>query len=103
GVQTCALAISMFDEYGIEPPKDWEGFLDVLETLKENGVEYTIVFPAADDGIGQFMNPMMMNNAPEEDIWEKVQEGERKVTEDWWVKTLYQFDINTYKIYYIEE
>jgi len=94
---------TMFDEYGIEPPKDWEGFLDVLETLKENGVEYPIVFPAADDGIGQFMNPMMMNNAPEEDIWEKVQEGERKVTEDWWVKTLSQFEELNDKGYFGEE
>ena len=81
---------TMFDEYGLEPPSDWEGFLEVNETLAENGVEYPIVFPAADNGPGQFMNPMMMNNEPEEGMWIKVQEGERKVTEDWWVKTLTQ-------------
>lgn len=79
---------TMFDELGIEPAEDWEGFLALNETLKENGVEYPIVFPAGDNGPGQFMNPMMMNTEPEEGIWEKVQEGERKVSEDWWVETL---------------
>ena len=79
---------SMFDEYGLEPPKDWEGFLELNEALKEKGVEYPIVFPAGDNGPGQFMNPMMMNTEPEEGIWEKVQDGERKITEDWWIETL---------------
>lgn len=79
---------TMFDEYGLEPPKDWDGFLKVNETLKEKGVEFPIVFPAGDNGPGQFMNPMMMNTEPEEGIWEKVQEGDRKITEDWWVETL---------------
>lgn len=79
---------TMFDEYGLEPAEDWEGFLAINETLKENGIEYPIVFPAGDNGPGQFMNSMMMNTEPEEGIWEKVQEGDRKVSEDWWIETL---------------
>ncbi len=81
----------MFEKFGLEVPRDWEGFLALCEALKQNGVEYPIVFPAADNGPGQFMNSMMMNNEPDEDIWRKVQAGERKITEDWWVKTLSQF------------
>lgn len=83
---------AMFEEVGIEPAKDWDGFLEMLEALKQHGVEMPIIFPAADNGPGQFMNPMMMNNALEEDIWEQVQAGERQVTEEWWVKTLSQID-----------
>lgn len=81
---------TMFEEYGLEQPKDWDGFLEVSDVLKENGVEYPIVFPAGDHGPGQFMNPMMMNNEPDEDIWYDVQSGDREVTEEWWVKTLSQ-------------
>lgn len=79
---------SMFDELGLEPPKDWDGFLELNEKLKEEGIENPLIFPAGDNGPGQFMNPMMMNTEPEEGIWEKVQEGERKISEDWWIESL---------------
>lgn len=82
---------TMFEKYGItEKPKNWEEFLQVCETLKSNGVEIPIAFPAADNGPGQFMNPMVMNNAPDEDIFRKLQAGEVKATDEWWVKTLSQ-------------
>ncbi|WP_017378835.1 ABC transporter substrate-binding protein [Paenisporosarcina sp. TG-14] len=80
----------IFDELGLTPPEDWEGFLELCETLKENGY-IPIAFPGADIGAGQFMNSMMMNNAPDEDIVEKVENGEAKLTDEWWVKTLEQF------------
>ncbi|RLL41173.1 extracellular solute-binding protein [Oceanobacillus piezotolerans] len=94
---------TLFDKFGVEPPADWEGFLELNETLKENGIERPIIFPAADNGPGQFMNPMMMNNEPDEDIWEKVQSGERKVTEEWWVKTLSQIKELNDKGYFGED
>ncbi|MFZ5946274.1 MAG: ABC transporter substrate-binding protein [Bacillota bacterium] len=82
---------TLFEKVGIkELPQDWEGFLAMCETLKQNGVEIPIAFPAADNGPGQFINTMMMNNEPDEDIFRKVQSGERKATEEWWVKTLTQ-------------
>ncbi|MBT2692567.1 sugar ABC transporter substrate-binding protein [Bacillus sp. ISL-55] len=81
---------TLFKELGIEPPDDWEGFLAMNEKLKENG--YTpIAFPGADIGPGQFMNSMMMNNAPDEEIFAKLMNGEAKLTDEWWVKTLTQF------------
>ncbi|GGC85327.1 sugar ABC transporter substrate-binding protein [Thalassobacillus devorans] len=80
----------LFEELGIEPPNDWEGFLAMNEKLKENG--YTpIAFPGADIGAGQLMNSMMMNNAPDEEIFTKLENGETKLTDEWWVKTLTQF------------
>ncbi|TXC82235.1 extracellular solute-binding protein [Metabacillus litoralis] len=81
---------SLFKELGIEPADDWEGFLEMCQTLLDNG--YTpIAFPGADIGPGQFMNPMMMNNAPDEEVFAKLMNGEAKLTEEWWVKTLAQF------------
>ncbi|NLT94306.1 MAG: sugar ABC transporter substrate-binding protein [Clostridia bacterium] len=80
---------TMFDQLGLEKPHDWESFLEVCEKLKQHGV-IPIIFPAADNGPGQFMNPMVMNNAPDEDIFIKLQNGEVKATDEWWVKTLSQ-------------
>ncbi len=80
--------VALFEQYGLEPPADWEGFLNVCRTLRENGVD-PIVF-AGNVSPSQFINPMLMNNAPEEDIFEQVEAGERQVTEDWFVTTLSQ-------------
>ncbi|MFC4775821.1 ABC transporter substrate-binding protein [Paenibacillus sp. GCM10023252] len=82
--------VALFEKHGIEVPKDWEGFLAAAEKLKAAGLT-PIAFAGADIGPGQFMNPMVMNNAPDEDIFVKLQAGETKLTEDWWVKTLSQF------------
>lgn len=82
--------VGLFEELGLTPPNDWEGFLALCETLKENGY-IPIAFPGSDIGPGQFMNSMMMNNAPDEDIIAKVESGEAKFTDEWWVKTLSQF------------
>ncbi|MGX1194745.1 ABC transporter substrate-binding protein [Metabacillus sp. SLBN-84] len=92
----------IFEELGLEPPKDWEGFLALCETLKENG--YTpIAFPGADIGPGQLMNSMMMNNAPDEEIFAKLMAGDAKLTDEWWVKTLSQFKELTDKGYITKE
>jgi len=78
----------VFEQYGLEVPEDWQGFLNVCRTLRENDVD-PIVF-AGDVSPSQFINPMLMNNAPEEDIFAQVEAGERQVTEDWFVTTLSQ-------------
>lgn len=82
--------VKLFEKYGIEVPKDWDGFLAAAEKLKQEGI-VPIAFPGADIGPGQFMNPMVMNNAPDEDIFVKLEEGKAKLTDEWWVKTLSQF------------
>ncbi|MGD7025112.1 extracellular solute-binding protein [Rossellomorea vietnamensis] len=80
---------TLFDELGLEPADDWEGFLELCQTLKDEG--YTpIAFPGADIGPGQMMNPMMMNNAPE-GVFGDMMNGETELTDEWWVDTLAQF------------
>lgn len=82
---------TLFKELDLDPnTKSWDEFLALCEALAKAG--YTpIAFPGADIGPGQFMNSMMMNNAPEEDIFNKLIAGEAKLTDEWWVKTLTQF------------
>ncbi|WP_419871278.1 ABC transporter substrate-binding protein [Candidatus Pristimantibacillus sp. PTI5] len=82
--------VKLFEKYGIDLPKDWDGFLAAAEKLKQKGI-VPIAFPGADIGPGQFMNPMVMNNAPDEEIFVKLEAGEAKLTDEWWVKTLSQF------------
>ncbi len=80
----------LFEELGLEPAKDWEGFLELCQKLKDAGY-IPIAFPGADIGPGQLMNAMVMNNAPDEEIFDKLINGEAKLTDEWWVKTLEQF------------
>lgn len=67
----------------------WDAWLQMCATLKKADIS-PILFPGADDGPSQFINPMLMNNQPSDDIWTKVEAGDAKVTEDWFVKTLSQ-------------
>ncbi|MDN7243104.1 extracellular solute-binding protein [Planococcus sp. N028] len=88
----------MFDELGLEVPKSWTEFQELCDTLLENGIT-PIAFPGADIGPNQFMNSMMMNNAPDEEIFAKLQSGEEKLTNEWWVKTLEDFQLLEQKGY----
>jgi len=82
--------VALFEKYGVEVPKDWDSLLAALEVFKQAGIT-PIAFPGADIGPGQLMNSMVMNNAPDEDIFVKLEAGEAKLTDEWWVKTLAQF------------
>ena len=82
--------IGLFEKYNVDVPKDWDSLLAALEVFKQAGIT-PIAFPGADIGPGQLMNSMVMNNAPDEAIFTKLEAGEAKLTDDWWVKTLAQF------------
>lgn len=79
----------IFAKNNLQPPTDWNGFLSVCETLKNSGV-IPLIFDS-EIGYSQFMNPMLMNNMPEADTLQKVQKGEAKLTDAWFVTTLSQF------------
>ncbi|MCJ1909693.1 ABC transporter substrate-binding protein [Planococcus ruber] len=88
----------MFEELGLEVPKSWTEFQEMADTLLENGIT-PIAFPGADIGPNQFMNSMMMNNALDEDVFAKLQSGEESLTNEWWVKTLEDFQLLEQKGY----
>lgn len=72
-------------------PKDWDGFLKLLDDLKSKG--YTpLAWPGGDTAnAGQLLNTMVMNNAPSADMFTKVESGAYKVTDAWFLKTLEQY------------
>ncbi|MFD6419571.1 ABC transporter substrate-binding protein [Streptomyces sp. NPDC060194] len=74
-----------------EAPKDWDGFLQLLDDLK--GEKYVpLAWPGGDAGnAGQLLNTMVMNNAPDDDMFTKIESGEYKVTDDWFLSTLEQY------------
>lgn len=82
--------VGMFEKLGIKPPSDWKGFLEMCDKIAKAGI-IPIAFPGADIGPGQFMNTMMMNNTTDEEIFQKLEAGQAKLTDEWWVTTLKQF------------
>ena len=76
---------------GGTPPSDWNSFLALCDKLKSQGL-VPIAFPGGDPGnAGQLFNSMIMNNAPTDDMCAKIESGEYKCTDDWFLTTLKQY------------
>ncbi len=74
-----------------ENPKDWDSFLALCDKLKGMGL-VPIAWPGGDPGnAGQLFNSMVMNNAPSDDMCAKIESGDYKCTDDWFIKTLKQY------------
>ena len=74
-----------------ELPADWDGFLAMCDALKGKGIT-PIAWPGGDAGnAGQLLNAMVMNNAPSDDAFAKIESGEYKATDDWFLTTLKQY------------
>jgi raffinose/stachyose/melibiose transport system substrate-binding protein len=84
--------VDLFERSGIsELPTDWDGFLAMCATLKGKGL-VPLVWPGGDPAnAGQLLNAMVMNNAPSDDMFARIESGEYKVTDDWFIKTLEQY------------
>jgi raffinose/stachyose/melibiose transport system substrate-binding protein len=84
--------VEILDKVGISaPPDSWEGFISMCEKLKSRGY-IPIAWPGGDVGnAGQLFNSMIMNNAPVDDICARVEQGKAKVTDDWFLTTLKQY------------
>jgi raffinose/stachyose/melibiose transport system substrate-binding protein len=73
------------------PPPDWDGFLALCEALKSQGL-VPMAWPGGDVGnAGHLLNAMVMNNAPSDDMFTKIEDGTYKTTDDWFIKTLDQY------------
>lgn len=71
-----------------EAPAHWDAYLDMLDKLKAKGFT-PMAFPGADAGnAGQLINSMVMNLAPSDDMFTKLQSGEYKCTDDWFIEML---------------
>lgn len=92
----------MFEELGLEAPSSWSEYQDMADTLIENDI-VPVAFPGADIGPNQTMNSMMMNNATDEDIFQKLESGEESLTNEWWTKTLEDFQFFNENGYFQED
>jgi raffinose/stachyose/melibiose transport system substrate-binding protein len=84
--------VDLLERSGVsEVPRDWDGFLAMCEALKGKGL-VPMAWPGGDPGnAGQLLNAMVMNNAPTDDMFAKIEAGQYKVTDDWFIKTLEQY------------
>ena len=80
------------DKAGVsEVPADWDAYLAALEKFKAAGVD-PIAWPGNDPANAfQIINSLVMNNGPTPDMFAGIQDGRYKATDDWWIKSLTQF------------
>lgn len=72
-------------------PDSWDAFLDLCDKLKTANVD-PIIFPGGSQADGnQLLNSMVMNNAPSDDMFAKIESGEYSCTDDWYLTTLGQY------------
>lgn len=72
-------------------PDDWEGFLSLCDKLKSAGL-VPLAWPGGEVGnAGQLFNSMVMNNQPADDTCAQIEQGKAKVTDDWFLTTLKQY------------
>ncbi|WAH38375.1 ABC transporter substrate-binding protein [Alicyclobacillus dauci] len=78
----------LFSKLGLQPPTDWNGFLQLCQKLKANG-DTPIVF-AGKVSAGQFFNDMVMNNVPDPKVFTGLLDGSSKLTDSGFLKTFQQ-------------
>ena len=80
------------DKAGVSDlPKDWDGFLSLCDKIKSAGL-IPLAWPGGEVGnAGQLFNSMVMNNQPADDSCAQIEQGRAKVTDDWFLTTLKQY------------
>lgn len=83
---------AIFEQVGIsELPADWESYLAMCEQIKGAGL-VPLAWPGGEMGnAGQLFNCMLMNEAPSDDMCTKIESGEYKVTDDWYLSMLRKY------------
>lgn len=84
--------LDLLDKAGVsEVPSNWDGYLDALDKLKSSGVT-PLAFPGGHAGdAGQYFNTMIANLAPDADMCTKIESGDYKCTDDWFVQMLSEY------------
>lgn len=84
--------VSLLEQAGAsELPQDWESYLALLDALKGKGV-VPIAWPGGEMGnAGQLFNCMIMNLGPDDAMCAKIESGEYKVTDDWFLEMLRRY------------
>ncbi len=88
----------LFKQLNLTPPKDWSGFLQVCQTLKDHG--YTPIVFAGHVSAGQFYNDMVMNNVPDPKVFTGLLDGTAKLTDSGFIKTFDQLSELSKKGYF---
>ncbi|WP_422116703.1 ABC transporter substrate-binding protein [Brachybacterium sp. UNK5269] len=86
------LNMDLAEQAGVtEIPRDWDAYLDLLDKLRGLGVT-PIAWPGNDPANAfQIINSLVMNNGPDDEMFAKIETGEYKATDDWWIRSLTQF------------
>lgn len=85
--------LDLLEQAGItEPPGDWQGWLAMCEAIMSLD-KIPMAWSGGEIGnAGHLFNAMVMNNAPSDDMCTKIETGEYKVTDDWFLHTLSQYE-----------
>lgn len=80
------------DKAGVSDlPEDWDGFLSLCDKIRSAGL-IPLAWPGGEVGnAGQLFNAMVMNNQPADDSCAQIEQGRAKVTDDWFLTTLKQY------------
>lgn len=86
------LNMELAEQAGVtEVPGDWDAYLDLMDKLQGIGVT-PIAWPGNDPANAfQIINSLAMNNGPDDQMFAKIETGENKATDDWWITSLTQF------------
>jgi raffinose/stachyose/melibiose transport system substrate-binding protein len=75
-----------------ERPTHWDAYVDMLDKIKALGI-VPLAFPGSDAANGgHLMNSMVMNLGPTDDMFAKIQAGEYKCTDDWFIEVLRRYE-----------
>lgn len=82
----------VFDKAGANPnPTTWDQTLNACDKLKSKGF-VPIAYPGADSGnASQLLNSMVLADQPSEDAFTKIEAGQLKVTDDWFLAVLKKY------------
>ncbi|NLE99215.1 MAG: extracellular solute-binding protein [Propionibacterium sp.] len=71
-----------------ELPEDWDSYLSLLDSIQGLGIT-PIAWPGGEMGnAGQLFNCMIMNLGPSDDMCARIEAGDLKVTDDWFLEML---------------